>query len=372
MHPRDRWIGALDGLRGLAALSVVAFHVWLYRDGEPATAAGGLDAVLSSLRVWFVAFFVLSGFLLAPHLRRWREDGLRGSLGTFAIRRARRILPAYWLAMAGSIVLLWGGSRADGIRIPAEPELLWTFVVLGQNYLPQTVMSVNPVTWTLSVEVAFYVLLPLLALGLRARVAVVALACIAATLAFNAAADAHGWALPARKSVGPFLGCFGLGLLAACVRAQLRAGATAALAALGTVLVVWWMRRGFVIADPSEDVAIGVLGQLPAAAGFALLVVALARGRGPLVRAFVTRPLRAAGDVSYGLFLWHVPVLLALQRAGDPPVVLLAAATLAISLAIAAASRRWIEQPALRPRRPARSSRPAARPRRAAPLGSAP
>lgn len=350
MARKDGWIPGLEGLRGVAALAVLVFHVWLYRDGAPATADGSdtTAAVLSSLRVWFLAFFVLSGFLLARDLRSWFADGVR--VRTFALRRAARILPAYWVAMAGALLLLWGGSRADGIRLP-EAEHLWTFVVLAQNYLPETVMSVNPPTWTLGVEVAFYALLPLLALlliALRARSVVLAgVLLVGATLAVNQMAAIGEWELPARKTVLPFLGCFGVGLLAAQWRRPLRPAAADALAVAGLALAAWWMWRGFQVPIAREDGMIRALGQLPPSLGFAALVVAVASRRGAAARVLETRPLLALGALSYGVFLWHLPVLLALNRVADLPAGVLAALTLAIALVLAAASRRYVEAPAL-------------------------
>ena len=349
---RQGWIPGLEGMRGVAALAVLVFHVWLYRDGVPARADGTdtVAAVLSSLRVWFLAFFVLSGFLLARDLQRWFAEGVRPSLKDFAKRRALRILPAYWVAMAGSLLLLWGGSRADGIRLP-EAEHLWKFVVLAQNYFPETVMSVNPPTWTLGVEVAFYALLPLLAavlIALRARsVAIAGVLLIVATLAVNQAAAIGEWELPARKTVLPFLGCFGFGLLAAAWRPRLTTAAANLLALAGLAIATWWMWRGFQVPVASEDGLIRALGQLPGALGFALFVASLAAGRGAAAWVLGTRPLQTLGALSYGVFLWHLPVLLALNRAADLPAAALALATLAIALALAEASRRYVERPAL-------------------------
>ena len=58
---------------------------------------------------------------------------------------------------------------------------------------------------------------------------------------------------------------------------------------------------------------------LPAAAGFALVIAAVAAGRGPVLRGLAWRPLAGAGIVSYGLYLWHLPVLLAVREAGLLP-----------------------------------------------------
>ena len=68
------------------------------------------------------------------------------------------------------------------------------------------------------------------------------------------------------------------------------------------------------------------LRDLPAAAGFALVIAAVAAGRGPVLRGLAWRPLAGAGIVSYGLYLWHLPVLLAVREAGLLPEPFVAAA----------------------------------------------
>src|SRR3954453_1617347 len=94
----------LDRLRAVAALSVLCLHVWLYGQPEPdsPTRSGFLDHALFELRLGLVFFFVLSGYLL---YRAFAAAALRGSgrvdVARYARRRVARIVPAYWLAMAG-------------------------------------------------------------------------------------------------------------------------------------------------------------------------------------------------------------------------------------------------------------------------------
>src|SRR5438067_3573658 len=106
---RGRRAAGLDGLRALAALSVVCFHVWLYRFPDPTRVrrAGPLDDVLSDFRLGLILFFVLSGYLLYRGFARAALLGERPpDLGRYARRRAARILPAYYVAMLGSFALL--------------------------------------------------------------------------------------------------------------------------------------------------------------------------------------------------------------------------------------------------------------------------
>src|SRR4051794_23422611 len=105
MSARHRLAG-LDGVRGLAALFVVVNHVFERAfPGYPVDRAPFWAAWFIYGRFAVVVFIVLSGFSLAlsPARHGWRLDGVRA----FARRRARRILPAYWAALAFSLVVAW-------------------------------------------------------------------------------------------------------------------------------------------------------------------------------------------------------------------------------------------------------------------------
>src|SRR6266516_1997197 len=97
-----RSLPMLDGLRAVAALAVLLTHV-AFQTGEVARAAGG--AVLARLDAGVAVFFVLSGFLLYRPYALARASGTpRPSIRRYVLRRAARILPAYWLAL-GAVAL---------------------------------------------------------------------------------------------------------------------------------------------------------------------------------------------------------------------------------------------------------------------------
>ena len=398
MSEPARRVAGLDGVRALAALSVVCFHVWLYRFERPRGVRTELvDQVLFHASVGLICFFVLSGYLLYRAFARAALSGGEGvAVGGYLRRRAARIVPAYWACGALSLPLFWLVGYGS-LTPPAEQLPL--FALFLQNYSMETIGRINPVTWTLCVEVAFYLLLPLvgwlaLRLGPRRFGAQLALvgALLAITPAWNVLIIALGWEDGiARRALPAYLGAFAMGMFVALwverARARGRGGerlgvlatmllvAAAALVVVGDAAVrenAWWLRDGiFAPGGPlAPNVQAALVGQLAAAAGFALLVAAAARGSGPAVAWLSWRPIAAVGVISYGLYLWHIPLLLAARQLGLLPAALVPrfAIVLALSLLVAAASWRFVERPFLdrRQARRATRERPAVRPGTAA------
>lgn len=358
----ERRSDALDGVRALAALSVLAFHVWLYRYDRPmrGTDRSLIDRVLFEANVGLIAFFVLSGFLLYRGFARAAVTGAAPPVvREYALRRVVRILPAYYLCGAGCVVLY--ATLGPTTILPRADELPM-FAVFAQNYSPDTLMQLNPVLWTLPIEVAFYVALPLLALaGLRlgpgrsGMHAMILLALVAATVGWYALDYAHDWGDIPRKTLPAYIGHFALGMLAALwverrrarARPPLSAAPTAALMAAGSAIVLaqgYWQETA-----PGATLTRALFGTLTAAVGFALIVGAAAAGTGVAVSWLRSRVLVRTGLISYGLYLWHLPLLLVLRENGLLPGALWPRmlVVLCASLAVAAASWRWVEQPAI-------------------------
>lgn len=138
------------------------FHLWLYARPDPPAAypAGATDWPWYSGRLGLILFFVISGFLL---YRPWLGAALGRRepppLATYLRSRAARILPAYYLALAGAMALVWGLGSTPGVRLP-DADGLPLFLIFGQNIGHATALTLDPPMWTLCVEVAFYLCLP--------------------------------------------------------------------------------------------------------------------------------------------------------------------------------------------------------------------
>jgi peptidoglycan/LPS O-acetylase OafA/YrhL len=363
---------AIDGVRGLAALGVLGFHVWLYRDNRPHGARHALhDHVLFSLNVGLILFFVLSGFLLYRAYARAivRKDTLP-TTGGYARRRIARIVPAYYACGLGCFAL-YAAVGPTGI----QPELheLPAFAVFAQNYSLDTLMQLNPVLWTLSVEAAFYVALPLIALaatrlGTKGHVALL-LGLVAFGIGFNVLDQTVFTGEIPGKTLPEWIAIFAIGMLAALAlerrNTSLTRSSTATCMLLGFAIVILravWTESP-VLPDP---VLRGALLAPLSAVGFALVIAAAAEGGGRSISWLRSRPLAYAGLVSYGIYLWHVPVILVLKERNALPVALLPRllTVLAITVAIASVSWRLIERPVIerahgRKRRKARLAKPA-------------
>ena len=351
---------SLDGLRGLAALSIFVFHGWLYTMPAPdATDRSSIgDYAAHELRLGLVAFFVLSGFLLC---RPWFAAALEArrppNVRRYMRARAARILPAYYAALAGSVVLLWGLRGTPGLRLPPSGDLP-LFVVFGQNFSPATVMKLNPPMWSLAVEVMFYALLPLigwLAVRLpptRRMQALAPLALLALGLAYNWSIAGHGLGMTFSKTLAAMLPYFAVGMLAALTLHGRAIGMPAKRSLIGAGVTLIAGDAVAKAAAPAIGLDVGdmfaVIRDLPSAAGFALVVAALAAA--PRSRVIGGRVLVSLGTISYGFYLWHVPVLMVLRGYGLLPLDPVLGTLVALVPALAVSTLSWfaLERPILR------------------------
>ena len=301
-----RTLPEVTAIRAAAALLIVLFHAW-YRFGQQTTGVAP-DAPL--IRHGWIAvdlFFVLSGYLLAGPFLRERAPGWAGFMG----RRLLRIAPPYYVALGLSALFPFEGSLRD---VALGDLAAHAFYLHG--FLPGSFISLNPVFWTLAVELQFYLILPFLARMLSGPRAGWAFAGMAAvTLATRAWAYPHvgadAWGL-VDLSLPAFLLHFAVGIVAARIAASgwtparparygMAAGALA-LAAAGLALVPPGS-----YSQGIETFAANLLTRPLLAIGSGLLLLAL---HGPVAGWVSARPIQAAGTWSYSLYLVHIPLFI--------------------------------------------------------------
>jgi peptidoglycan/LPS O-acetylase OafA/YrhL len=305
--PRSRRLAGLDGIRGLAALYVVVNHVFLRAfPGYPVDHAPFWAAWLIYGRFAVVVFIVLSGFSLAlsPARQGWR---LR-SVAVFAQRRAWRILPPYWAALAFSLAVAWLIIPQPGHGMPDVRSVVVNGLLV-QNLV--AAHSPNAAFWTLAVEAQLYLLFPLMLLLVRRSGAVALVTTVALIVAAIGIVSPHigGVNTLVLQSAPDLAALFAVGILAAGIVSAGEARRSwpwhwLALAAVAPVLaVLWW--RGSVWTGHHlfwVDLALG-----PAVG---CLLAGLATGRpARLLRALDARPMRGLGSFSYSLYLIHAPIV---------------------------------------------------------------
>jgi peptidoglycan/LPS O-acetylase OafA/YrhL len=305
-HVGNRLAG-LDGLRGLAALFVVINHVFLRAfPGYPVDRAPFWAAPFIYGRFAVVVFIVLSGFSLAlsPARRGWRLDGV----SRFALRRARRILPAYWAALAFSLAVAWLAVPPPGRGVPDAKSVVVNGLLV-QNLVGAP--SPNRSFWSIAVEAQLYVVFPLLLLLVRRWGAAVMVTTVTLLVAAVGVLGPHVSRLEVFviQSAPDLAALFALGVASAGIVSASRARrswpwAWLALAAAAPVLAmigwrgsVWTLDHLFWV-----DLALG-----PAVA---CLLIGLATGHpASLLRVLDTRPIRSLGSSSYSLYLTHGPIV---------------------------------------------------------------
>jgi peptidoglycan/LPS O-acetylase OafA/YrhL len=348
---------ALDGLRGLAAIGVVLLHVWIYTGANAPDKSLTLDRWMGELRLCVLLFFVLSGFLLAlPWVRAAREGREPPHLGRYISRRAARIVPAYWFALAGAVLLLHGSGHGRDIPLSDLPK----FIFFLPNVFPDTRNQLDPPMWSLHVEVSFYVVLPLIGLALmragrgRGGLLAVCAALIAAGVAWTTAGVVGDWAPEVTWTLPTYLATFTCGIAAAVLAYRVQPPRWVALAAFvaGAAVVLgdaYWHMQGYSPFFHS-------LRDLPASLGFGAMIWSVALRPTPVLG---SAPLRALGTLSYGIYLWHYLVIYWLQMHDRFPHGFGAAVLSVVPLTFALATASWflIERPVLQLTSRALSSR---------------
>lgn len=337
----DNRLAGADFVRAAACTTVLLHHLM-----QRLNADGPLDPVLRALKVFshigtfgVAMFFVLSGFLLArPFWRALDQGDPLPSLRVYALRRAARILPGFWTAMAVTFAL-----TITVFAIPFDGQLLLRFVsgmllVADWHWVTFFPVEINGPLWSISFEATSYVLMPLgfvllFALtgvtgrGWGARlgwVAVLGLTLLA-HIAFKAWFPMDGlrrsWdyglmggAKSWMPNYNPFalFAMFAVGSLAAGVETQFRtikSWVFDLLSVVGIALTIWVLVEHMKVRD---DSGYGLLG-VPYAFPWMVLSVGLVLATTPhavLTGALLDNPLvRYIAKISFGIYIWHYVVI---------------------------------------------------------------
>ncbi len=304
-------VPGLDGIRGLAALYVLGFHCWLLSfPGFPGNSGPAWLGWLRYGHLAVVLFLVLSGFSLAigPAGTGWRLGGL----ARYARRRATRILPPYWAALAISLLISWAVVAQPHSGPPTGRSVLVYGLLLQDNLVAPLP---NGAFWSIAVEAELYLLFPVLLL-VRRRLGAVLLG-VAVTVPVIVLGLVDPGPSPVDKLTGltwqlaPLFtaGVLAAGVLAAADRIRrlpwhwLAALAAAPVAVLVLVNGPLWTVRNYFWIDLALGPALG------------LALAAAATGRPvPLVRLLATGPVRELGRFSYSLYLLHLPIVVLVSR----------------------------------------------------------
>jgi peptidoglycan/LPS O-acetylase OafA/YrhL len=332
-HPQPR--ADIDGLRGIAVLSVMGFHAF------PDSVTGGFVGV--------DIFFVISGFLISGIIMGNLERGTF-SFAEFYARRVRRIFPALILVMAACFVFGWLVLFADeykqlGKHILASAGFVSNLIFWQEAGYFDHAGQTKPLLhlWSLGIEEQFYIVWPLLLyLAWRRRLGFLLLV-VSLTVASFAFSVGTSYGDMTQAFYSPIARFWEL--LAGCLLAWFalhkkdRLQCCAGQAELGGLLICaafFFITREAIF--PGYLVLLPVLG--------ACLIIA-AGPRAWLNRAVLSHPLLVwIGLISYPLYLWHWPLLsFARIVGGDAPAPDLRAATIAVALVLAWLTYALLEKP---------------------------
>jgi peptidoglycan/LPS O-acetylase OafA/YrhL/lysophospholipase L1-like esterase len=319
---------AIDGLRGLAILSVVAYHSGLYENG-----IFGVDV-----------FFTLSGFLITLTLVRRTGPRPAPALRVFYAHRAKRILPALYLTLAGVAALVFTvGSMSDVVRASQQGVASLFYVanweqVLRANTYWNGLGLASPLSqmWSLSITEQFYLVWPpvlILTLGAQGRRSARRTLGLALALAGAMTVASTVWTLVLFDGANfdrIYLGTdtHASGLLLGCVAALLFVLVSERQVRTTLNRTPGAVRHSAVVAGP---VAVAVLVTMSvltpgyqepwlypwgllAAAGLTCVITVCSTIDGPLTRLLAWRPLGTVGRASYTIFLIHMPTLWAAKQ----------------------------------------------------------
>ena len=304
-------LGVLDGLRGMAILLVVWYHVWQISwlpaplhalQFIPETGFEGVDL-----------FFYISGFVIAyPFVKALAAGAARPGWGHFAYRRAMKIVPSYLL----SIVIAIGVGYAQFAGGAQAVRDVGTHLLFIHTWSYDTYGSINGVLWTLGVEVQFYALFPLLWAAFKHYPWLTAGIMTAVSLVYRVHAAqccAHDWMELLVFNLPGYFDVFAAGMISALLYVRWRNGRAAWQAPLATIaaaagfaLLTFLLRDLWSIRTQPQWMTLWqVEHRTLVVAAFALIALGSLLAVPGWQRAIANPALLFLAAISYNLYLYH-------------------------------------------------------------------
>jgi acetyltransferase len=371
-----------DGYRAFAIFAILGTHLIL-----AAAVVGGIDGdwgdqLMAAFGPWLISIlFIVSGFVVfLPTVARGGEFG---SVGGYAIRRAARLLPAFWMAMLIVLILI---ATEPSLSFPGPDKIIVTFA--GQDTWASFFdpsfpdgFGIDAPVWTLTLEIGFYIVLPLIAsaycrrplLGLALaaaisigwRVGFENVGSLAGLVGMDVSAERAGQLnFAALNQLPSWAFAFGAGMTGAWAFVNLprrygaeavaRVARPALLAAIAAIAICAYFSHRYALESDPIAAALRAQREIPLFLGYigaiaaAMLALSLSQLRSPFCAPFARR----LGDLSYGVFLIHAPIIWAFlvwtgtTEDGSPgALITLVAVVVPLSVAYGYLSARLVEQP---------------------------
>lgn len=340
------YVPALDGLRGLSIIAVIAFN------GQLLWMSGGFIGV--------DIFFALSGFLITSLLVQEYASSSAISFKNFYFRRALRLLPALFVLMIGCVIYALLIQSPESASETLNGVLYTLFYVANWAQAPPNPLGIGPLShaWSLSVEEQFYIVWPLaLILILKLKNKGVIVAIVVSLIVASLAASIWQWNAGGSylriylgsdtRAHGILIGCFAALVLSwgslppkENVRKVFRIASIVSLVGIVASFFMLSLYSAFVYNGGFALIALGTT----------ILILDFLLFPSKLSRAFEFGPLVWLGKISYGLYLWHFPILALSKKVSDErlhPAIYGSLGVIA-ALIVAAASHYFIERPFLR------------------------
>lgn len=354
-------IASLDGVRAVACLSVIVFHISLITTRDtvlwsPLNAPALISAIALAGDTGVTLFFLLSGFLLfLPYGKALLFDAPWPSARVFYLRRMLRILPAYYVSLFLMIFLY----APQYLQVSHLKQLLF-FVTLFMDSSVDTFKAINGPFWSLAVEWQFYLILPLLALlmrplvcrGLLTRRIIVLCCCLLALVGFGVGTRLIGLYITGHPEAtlylpasvrnvwlfftygvvepdnlhGKFLEDFAVGMAASATYVLVRSASSDRIKSVLRVVSPWCLLLGvgslvfffawkhniadahsFPFFDSWTDYPLW--SELCFSLGYGICVLSILFGPQRLNATFSWQPLRWLGLLSFGIYMWHLKLL---------------------------------------------------------------